>query len=217
MESRPRVLLAAASALCAFTSQPALADDCTSRIAEMFTDGPLDAYQRPPHRHEKQVTDAAGNVSITFQSIVETPLRTISGIKGGAMTLTIDDDTWTGPGPDGPWTSSVNNNQRDREPWHNTMQEQQAKNLTATECADGVTLEGNTWDRVRYSTKTDPNPNMNNAFFGSTDTVYIDPETMQVIRLEQTGFFSSWLPEPGKDTHITLFTYDPDVKINAPE
>jgi hypothetical protein len=58
---------------------------------------------------------------------------------------------------------------------------------------------------------------MGNAFFGSSDTAYIDLETRQVMRLEQTGFFSSWLPEPGKDTHITRFTYDPEVKINAPE
>lgn len=217
MKLHPKTLLTTVFTVCALTSQPALADDCTSRIAAMFSGGPLDAYQRPPHRHEKQVTDVAGNVSTTFQSIVETPLRTISGIKGGAMTMTIDDDTWTGPGPDGPWTPSENNNPKNRKPWHNAMQAQQAKNLTATECTDGVTLDGSTWNMVRYSTKTDPNPDMNNAFFGSSDTVYIDPETMQVIRLEQTGFFSSWLPEPRKDTHITLFTYDPDVEITAPE
>ncbi len=216
MKSLPKALLAAASAVCALAWQPALADDCTSQIAAMFTGGPLDAYQRPPHRHEKQVTDADGNVSITFQTIVETPLRTISGIKGGAMTLTIDDDTWSGPGPDGPWASSENTNPKNRKPWHNAMQAQQAKNLTATECTDGVTLEGNTFDIVRYSTKTDPNPDMNNAFFGSSDTVYIDPETRQVILLEQTGFFSSWLLEPRKDQHITRFTYDPNIKITAP-
>jgi hypothetical protein len=69
---------------------------------------------------------------------------------------------------------------------------------------------------VRYTTKTDPNPDMNNAFFGSSDTVYIDPETRQVMLLEQTGFFSSWLPEPRKDQHITRFTYDPNIKITAP-
>jgi hypothetical protein len=69
---------------------------------------------------------------------------------------------------------------------------------------------------VRYTTKTDPNPDMNNAFFGSSDTVYIDPETRQVMLLEQTGFFSSWLLEPRKDQHITRFTYDPNIKITAP-
>ncbi len=217
MKSFPKALLVALFTVCVFISHPSLADDCTSHIAEMFTNGPLDAYQRPPHRHEKQVVDSAGNVSITFQSIVENPLRTISGIKGGTMTLTIDDDTWTGPGPDGPWTPSENNNPKNREPWHKAMQAQQAKNLTATECANGVKLNGNTWNMVRYSTKTDPNPDMNNAFFGWSGTVYIDSNTLQVMRLEQTGFFSSWLPEPGKDTHVTLFTYEPDVKISVPE
>lgn len=217
MKSSLNAFLATVMTVCALTSQPAFADDCSSQIAAMFTGGPLDAYQRPPHRHEKQVTDAAGNVTITYQSIVETPLRTISGIKDGAMTLAIADDTWTGPGPNGPWTSSENNMPKNRKPWHQAMQAQQAKNLAATECLDGVAIGGNTWDMVRYSTKTDPNPDMNNAFFGSSDTVYIDPETKQVMRLEQTGFFSSWLPEPGKDTHVTQFSYDADIKIAAPE
>ena len=201
----------------AFSSSPSLADDCSSRIAAMFVGGPLDAYQRPSHTHEKQVTDGEGNLTLTFQSMVETPLRTISGIKDGAMTLAIDDDTWTGPSLDGPWTPSENNMPKNRKPWHLGMQAQQAKNLTATECAEGVLIDGKTWDMVRYTTKTDPNPDMNNAFFGSTDTAYIDPETMQVMRLEQTGFFSSWLPEPGKDTHSTRFTYVPDLKVSAPE
>ena len=196
---------------------PVLADDCTARIAAMYDGGPLDAYQRPSHRHEKQVIDAAGNTTATFQSIVETPLRSISGIKGGAMTLTIDDDTWSGPGPDGPWTPSENRMQKDREPWHRAMQAQQAKNLTATACADGVAFEGNSWTKVQFSTKTDPNPDMGDAFFGSSDTVYIDPETNQVMRWEVTGLFSSWLPDPGKDTHITRFTYDPSIHITRPE
>ncbi len=217
MKSSPNAFLAIVLTVCTLTSQPALGDDCSSRIAAMFTGGPLDAYQRPPHRHEKQVIDAAGNVSIVYQSIVETPLRTISGIQNGAMTLAIDDDTWTGPGPNGPWTPSENNMPNNRKPWHQSMQAQQAKNLIATECMEGVTLAGKKWDMVRYSTKTDPNPDMNNAFFGSSDKVYLDPDTKQVMRLEQTGFFSSWLPEPGKDTHVTLFNYDAEIKIIAPE
>lgn len=217
MKLHPKSLIAALGTVFTVFSQPVWADDCTLRIAAMFTGGPLDAYQRPPHRHEKQVIDDAGTVTVTFLSIVETPLRTISGIKGGAMTLAIDDDTWTGPGPDGPWQPSESNMPKDRKPWHQAMQAQQAKNLTATDCSGAVGIDGHIWDRVRYSTKTDPNPDMNNAFFGSTETVYIDPETLQVMRWEKTGLFSSWMPEPGKDTHITLFRYDPDVKVTAPD
>ncbi len=201
----------------ALFAPPAFADDCTAQIAAMFKGGPLDAYQRPAHRHEKQVRDASGTVTVTFQSIVETPLRTISGVKGGDMTLAIDDDTWTGPGPDGPWEPSVNNMPKDRKPWHLALQAQQAKNLTNTECKTGVMFEGASYDVVRYSTKTDPNPDMGNAFFGSTDTAYVDPKTRQVMRLEQTGFFSSWLPEPGTDIHTTVFTYDASIKVSAPE
>lgn len=193
------------------------ADACTARVAAMFQAGPLDAYERPSHRHEKQVLNAAGIVNFTFTSIIDTPLRSISGIKGGDMTLTIDDDTWTGPSADGPWTPSENNMQKDRKPWHLALQAQQAKNLTNTECDDAAKLDGKEVIKLRYSTKTDPNPDMNNAFFGSTDTAYIDPETQLLLRLEQTGFFSSWLPEPGTDTHVTLFTYDPTIQIETPD
>ena len=208
-----RIALAACLAL----PLPVQADECTAQIAAMFDGGALDAYQRPPHRHEKQVIDASGNVTITFASIVETPLRTISGVKGGAMTLTIDDATWTGSGAEGPWTPSDNNMPKNREAWHKSMQAQQAANLTDTSCQDGVVIDGNTWNMVAFSTKTDPNPDMGGAFFGSSDTVYIDPETRQVMLWEQTGLFSSWLPEPGMDTQVTRFRYDPSLKVTAPD
>ncbi len=198
------------------TGQPVIADACKDKIAAMFEGGPLDAYQRPAHRHEKQVFDSEGKITLTFLSIVENPLRTISGIKGGDMTLTIDDETWIGPDEDGPWTASENNNPKDRKPWHLRMQAEQARNLSKTECEEKVEFEGQTFTVVRYTTKTDPNPDFNNAFFGSSDTAYIDPDTQQIKRLEQTGFFSSWLPEPGKDTHVTWFTYDPSIQINTP-
>lgn len=210
-------LLIAAFALCLVIPAQSSADACHDEIAALFDGGPLDAYQRPPHRHEKQVLDASGTLTHTFTSIVQTPLRTISGLKGGDMTLAIDDDTWTGPSPDGPWTVSENNMPKDREPWHRAMQAQQAKNLSATECPGMVELDGQQYLKYHFSTKTDPNPDMNNAFFGSTDTVYIAPDTMQVMRLEQTGLFSSWLPEPGKDTYVTSFTYDPAIAITAPQ
>ncbi len=210
-------ILIVAFALCLAIPAQSNADACRDEIAALFDGGPLDPYQRPSHRHEKQVFDASGTPTHTFASIVQTPLRTISGIKGGDMTLAIDDDTWTGPSPDGPWTPSQNNMPKDREPWHRAMQAQQAANLTNTACPGIVNFEGTQWLSYRYSTKTDPNPDMNNAFFGSTDTVYIAPDTMQVMRLEQTGLFSSWLPEPGKDTYVTTFTYDPAITITAPQ
>lgn len=196
---------------------PAAADPCRDEIAALFANGPLDAYQRPPHRHEKQVFDASGALTLTFSSIVETPLRSISGIKGGDMTLTIDDDTWTGPSPDGPWAPSQNNMPKDREPWHRAMQAQQAANLSDTACPGIVDFDGHQWLSYRFSTRTDPNPAMGNAFYGSSDTVHIDPETRQVMRWEQTGLYSSWLPEPGKDTYVTTFSYDPGVRVTAPQ
>lgn len=142
MRPFPTVLLGATGLTLASISLPVLADECVAKIVGMFVGGPLDAYQRPAHRDQKQVTDAGGNITITFQSIVQTPMRTISGVKDGDMTMAIDDDTWTEPGPDGPWVPSENNMPKDRKPWHIGMQGQQAKNLTETECGDGVVLDG---------------------------------------------------------------------------
>ena len=192
------------------------ADDCTAKIAAAFKGGALDAYQRPAHRHEKQVLNAEGEVTFTFLSIVQTPLRTIAGLKGGDMTLSIEDKTWTGQTPDGPWTVSENNMPKDRIAWHLALQAQQAKNLSKTECEESITREGAEYERLHFTTQTDPNPDANNAFFGGTTTAYIDPATQQVMRLEVTGLFSSWLPEPGTDTHITRFSYDPSIVLNTP-
>lgn len=204
------------SAAFLIAASPAHSDDCTAKIAAAFNGGALDAYQRPAHRHEKQVLNAEGEVNFTFLSIVETPLRTIAGLKHGDMTLTIDDQTWTGPGPDGPWAASENNMPKDRKTWHLALQAQQAKNLTKTDCERSVELDGTTYEMLRFTTQTDPNPDANNAFFGGTTTAYIDPNTQNLMRLDVTELFSSWLPEPGTDTHITRFTYDPSIRVNTP-
>ena len=204
------------SATLLFAACPANSDECTAKIVSAFHGGALDAYARPAHRHEKQVLNAEGVVNFTFLSIVETPLRTIAGLKDGDMTLTIEDQTWTGPGPEGPWTASENNMPKDSKTWHLALQSQQAKNLSKTECNEDVTLDGTTYEMLRFTTQTDPNPDANNAFFGGTTTAYIDPNTQNLMRLDVTGLFSSWLPEPGTDTHITRFSYDPGIKVNTP-
>lgn len=196
---------------------PGLADDCRDRIAAMFDGGALDAYQRPPHRHEKQVMSADGTVQTTFTSVVQTPLRTISGVKGGDMTLAVDDRTWTGPGPDGPWSESPSNFPPDRETWHKAMQAQQAANLTDVSCPGIVDVNGTVLENFRFSTRTDPNPDQNGAYFGSSDSVYVSPETGQVMRWDQSGLYSSWLPTPGNDLYVTRFDYDPAIRVDPPQ
>lgn len=210
---RPLLLLC----LLPLAATPALADDCKTRIAAMFDGGPLDAYRRPPHRHEKQVLSASGAVQFTFASVVQTPLRTISGIKGGDMMLAVDDRTWTGPTADGPWTETASNFPPDRATLHATMRAQQAANLTDVSCPGLVDVNGTILENVRFSTRTDPNPDMSDAFSGSSNSVYIDPDSQQVMRWDMTGLFSSWLPTPGTDLHITRFSYDPTIRVDPPE
>ncbi|KNG94701.1 hypothetical protein [Pseudaestuariivita atlantica] len=207
--------LACAAALCV-APLPALAD-CTAEIAALFDGGALDAYARPPHRHFKEIRGEDGTLKQTFTSVVETPLKTISDDSAGTYALAVEDRAWTGPGEDGPWTPSPANFPADRKGTHKAMMAAQVRNLKDTVCHGTVTRDGRDYLGYTFTTQTDPDPQFGNAFFGSTDTVFIDPATGRLAIWQQTGLFSSWLPTPQTDVYTTTFTYDPTISIEAPE
>ncbi|ASP18883.1 hypothetical protein ANTHELSMS3_00157 [Antarctobacter heliothermus] len=199
---------------------PATAQDaaCHDRIAAMMQGGALDAFQRPPHRFSNTVTDPDGAVRYVFDTLWDTPARSVSGIKdSGNYTLVIDSDSWTGPSLTGPWTKAPNQLPPDREAFQRKQMAQMVANLTDTACPGTVDLDGMTYETVTYFTKTDPDDSMGGAWFGALNTVYIDPDTDQVMRWEMTDFVSSFAPEVSKDRHTQLFTYDPSISLKRPD
>ncbi|WP_417207548.1 hypothetical protein [Antarctobacter sp.] len=217
----PKPLAHAAACLLVLSlAPPATAQDttCHDRIAAMMQGGALDAFQRPPHRFSNTVTDPEGTVRYVFDTLWDTPARSVSGIKdSGNYTMVIDSDSWFGPSLTGPWTKAPNQLPPDREAFQRKQVAQMVANLTDTACPGAVEVEGMTYEAVTYFTKTDPDDSMGGAWFGALNTVYIDPKTDQVMRWEMTDFVSSFAPEVSKDRHLQIFTYDPAISIERPD
>ena len=206
-----------ASALLISAAAPVRADDCLAEVQALWATGaPLDAYQRPPHRHVNTVRDADGNVTQVYGSIIETPLRTIAGVEGANMTMAIDNDIWTGPGEAGPWTPQQGFT-GDRHAQHEADRQQRQANVTDVTCHGTVEVDGASYLSYSFTTKSDPNEEMGGIWYGSSDTVYIDPESQQVMIWEMDSFVSSWAPEPNGEQHRVVYTYDPSVKVTRPE
>ncbi|WGW04905.1 hypothetical protein [Tropicibacter oceani] len=196
---------------------PAMAYDCHDRVAAMFDGGPLDPFQRPPHSYANTVTGTDGVVQYVFDVWWQTPVRAISGMRGGALyTLMVGSDTWTGPSAKGPWTEMMNQLPEDHEAYQREVVRQQQTNLKGADCAGLVEIDGHTLDKVSFYTQTDPTGDMG-SWFGASNTVYVDPETGQVARWDMTGFTNSFSQTVTLDNHVLIFTYDPSIRIEAPQ
>ena len=97
-----------------------------------------------------------------------------------------------------------------------SIRDQQAKNLKDTECLGPVVKDGTPMLSYRYTTQTDPNPDMGGTYFGSTRTVFISPDTGRLMRVEETGAFSHYQPEPSTDQSTLVYTYDPSISLSVP-
>ena len=215
MRHFPKLALSLTTAV--FAATTAVADDCEAQVRALWDQGsPLDAYQRPPHRTATTMYDADGNVTREFTAIIETPLRTIAGIEGTHMTMAVDNDVWSGPTEQGPWAAQQGFT-GDRRAGHEAGRQQMQANAENFVCHGMVERDGVSYQAYGYTTRTDPDESMGGAWYGSTDTVYLDPETRQVMIWEMGEFRSSWATEPNGDHHLVIHTYDSSIKVMAPE
>ncbi len=191
------------------------ADECLDEVRALFAES-LDPFQRPPYRSQRTHFDETGAKKSAFENVVQSPLRTISLVEGGQAALVVDRDVWTGPGIDGPWTSAPSTMPENRRAGIEQSHQQQLANLADPICGGEVEVEGRQLLQYGFTTKTDPNPDQNGLWFGSTDKVYIDAETRQVMRWERTGFTSSFAPNPSAERSLETFEYDETIRVDPP-
>lgn len=199
---------------------PAHAQDtaCQDRIAAMFDGGALDPYTRPAHNYTNTVLTPDGDMRYQFFAIWDSPARRISGVNGsGSFVLIIDNDSWTGPSPEGPWTAAPNMLPENYDDVQRRQQAQMVKNLSETACPGRVEVDDIPYENVRFFTKTDPEEASDGAWFGSRNSVFIDPDDGRVMRWEMTDFVSSFAPEVSRDIHVQIFTYDDPISISRPD
>ncbi|MDJ0826283.1 MAG: hypothetical protein QNJ16_12335 [Rhodobacter sp.] len=192
--------------------QSVAADTCRDEIAALY-DGPLDPFQRPPHRQIVQQFDAEGNPTRAYRNTVETPLRTIAGEPAaGFFTMAIDRELWNGPSETGPWSKNPAQMPEGREATLRQQYADQRENLTDTVC-HGITAEG----LVHYSYRTQTNPDATGGFFGSLDQIWLDPEIGQIVRFEMTEFVNPWTEGVSQDRHVIEVEFDPVIQVAPPE
>jgi hypothetical protein len=196
-------------------AHPAFATSCRDEIVALYDGGPLDPFVQPPYRYETTVTAADGTVKYEYITFFDTPLRSMNGLKGQTMYLVIGRDTWSAPGPEGPWTPTQNSLPEDMEGSQRAIRDQHAKNVTDAECLGKLDRDGATYVVYRFTTQTDPGDD--GVFFGANHTVFIDPEVNRMMIQEQRGFFAHYQTEPGTDISVAVYTYDPSFAISVPE
>lgn len=64
---------------------------------------------------------------------------------------------------------------------------------------------------------TNPDAAQNDMWFGATSDVYLDPETMEVVRWEMTDFTSSVAPGAMKQKSVEDFDYDDSIVVDPPD
>lgn len=190
--------------------------DCLDEVRAVYADT-MDAFARPPYRATRIHSAADGTKISGFDDIVETPLRTISHVHEGQATLAVDGQTWTGAGPDGPWSPAPNMFPADRRAAMERSHAERLANLTEAECHGEVEVDGSTVLHYAYTTKTDPDPDQGGLWFGAREDIHVDPETGLLMRHEMSEFVSSFQAEPNGETAMTVFEYDPSIEVVPPE
>ncbi|MCF8483953.1 MAG: hypothetical protein K9G71_01985 [Rhodobacteraceae bacterium] len=189
--------------------------ECLEEVRQIHATD-LDVFKRPPHRTEMYVFSPDGTQLRIVDTLWGSPFDAVSGIRGDAnYSMLIGQDFWTGPTMDGPWTKSDYPLQEDRQAQVARMHAEETSNISDVACPVMVSLDGKTYISVGYRTQT--NKDANGTFFGAMNTVYLDPKTRLPIRWDMTEFINSWKPGIDHELQITVFTYDPTIRLPRPD
>lgn len=199
-------------------AQPAFADSCLDELKALFGNE-MDAFNRKPYRSVKTVYGEDGKEQLIFDNIVETPLETISGNRGGPFGLVVDQEVWTGPTQEGPWAPSPTppGFPADRKAAYNAQQAQRLASMGDAVCHGEVDLDGARYIHYEYRVLP-PEDKTALPFWGSeSNKIWLDPETRQVARWEQTDFEASFLQGVSKERHVMVFEYDASIRVDPPQ
>lgn len=209
-----RTILIACCALMAL-SPSAVAADCLDEIRALYLDGPLDPFKRPNRREVTVSVHPDGSTSPMSDVLWDGPANSRNCYPGGC-TLAIGPQSWTAPGPDGPWAAAGDPYSGvDPVIFARQTADRHAASISAGDCLGEVDLDGKPMLAYRYLSKTEPN-NFG-AWWGGTYSLWLDPATRQPVRMEIAGFYGSWAPEPSKDLQVTTVEIDEAIRLEPPK
>ncbi len=189
--------------------------DCVETVQAMHK-GVWDPFKRTPHRSTKTEYDPEGKVLRIWSNVVQSPLRTISGIRdSGNFALVVDSKVWTGPSLEGPWRATQGFPAGRKEKILRS-QEFMINGIHSAECAQKVVLDSTEVEKYVYKVKTAADKTQGGLWLADTNIIYFDPASKQIIKWEKTDFQSSWAPQVNRNRHVFLFDYDLQIKVDAP-
>jgi hypothetical protein len=203
--------------LFAFLICPAAAmADCRAEITALFDGGALDPFAHPPHRIDTLSTTEDGTEVSRYLTFWDTPSRSINGTpETGPFWLSIGNDTWQGPTPDGPWSPLGVMAGDPVEDVHRATRDEMAANVSEEECLGTVALDGREVLSYAYRTQTDPGDD--GVYFGGTYTIFVDPESGHLLRVETEDFIAHYQPTPSTGRTVSVHSYDDPRTITPPE
>ncbi len=188
---------------------------CIEKVRAMH-EGIWNPFNRPPYRSVMTEYDSTGEVLRVWDNIVQSPLRTISGVReSGAFALVVESSVWTGPSPEGPWATAqgLPDGRTDR-----ILRSHQfmIDGIHFAECETGVVLDGRQVEKYTYKVKTAPDETQGGLWLADTNVIYFDPASERIMQWEKTDFQSAWAPQVNQDRHVTVFEYDVRIQVDAP-
>ncbi|WP_435257887.1 hypothetical protein ACSBLW_17540 [Thioclava sp. FR2] len=208
-----RTLLLACSALISLP-QSAVAADCLEEIRGLFIGGPMDPFLRPNWHQVTILVHPDGSTSPMSDVLWDGPVKSRNCYPGGCA-MSIGSQSWTAPGPDGPWTEGTDPYSGvDPETFARQTTERHAASISAAECLGEVDLDGRPMLAYRFISRTEPNEF--GAWWGGDHSLWLDPATHHPVRIELAGFHGSWAPEPSKDLQVTTTEIDETIRLVPP-
>jgi len=192
----------------------ASADACLQEIRALH-ETTFNPFARPPHRHGNTVHDADGAVSAVYSNLVETPLRTISGMPDGRQTMIVDHSMWERASPDAVWLEGPATLPTWREETLRRQTAEMARNLRDVTCHGPVVRGDETLIHYTFTTRTDPIHT--GAYFGATNDAYVAPDTGLLRVLILDDFINPWANAPRRGRNVMTFDYDPALRVAPPQ
>lgn len=192
---------------------PAMAD-CLEEVRALYLGGPLDPFIQPNRREVTVALHPDGTTSPMSDVLWDGALKSRNCYPGGCA-MSLGAQSWTAPGPDGPWTAGGDPYAGvDPETFVRGTTERHAASILAAECLGEVDLDGKTALAYRFTSKTEPNDF--GAWWGGDYSLWLDPVSRRPMRSEIAGFHGSWAPEPTKDIHVTTVEFDDAIRLDPP-
>lgn len=190
------------------------AADCAAEINSLFHGGAWDPFERENRRETTIIRHPNGTETPSSDVLWDGPLRSINCTPNGCF-MAIGNAFWQGKTFEGPWTRSNDVKNGDPEEFVRATNARLLASVKQPQCLGKTDLDGKS--TLHYTFFSKPEPNEHGSWWGGRYSLWLDPDTNRILRIELAEGISSWAPEPSKDVQITTIVVDETIEIKEPK